>query len=420
MILGLIIAALIACAVVFFVSTYKVVDPNEAHIIVFMGSGRKIYSATSKTSYFYIPLLMKRFILPLTNVKMDIQNIHLHDKEVAPFVCDVISWLRVADPVIAAERLSLNQPFTSLQADLVNIVQSVARAAAMKQEILDIMRDRMTFSKAISEEVGTVLDSWGVSLVNLEVNDIRDDEQKGSTVISNYEAMRRAQVETKARLEVAERNREAVQGEENSRKESENAKTVAEESVQQRRIEKDKNIGIAQQEQQMEIAKREGAANAERVAAFRTLEVGKAEALKMATIETATGIAEADRVKGEKEAAVITLRGQADASAIEAKGSAEAIAKDKMADALTKFNEAATGIEKIHAWADVEKTKAIAMGAALEKADLKLVTSGKGGNFFGLPLNAESGADLGQMVEGMGGIDKITDLIGAFMGKKKE
>jgi len=51
-----------------------------------MGSGRKLYapklegadeSNKTRTSYFFIPMLMTREVLPLTNVKMDIPNIHL-------------------------------------------------------------------------------------------------------------------------------------------------------------------------------------------------------------------------------------------------------------------------------------------------------------------------------------------------------
>ncbi|MCK5017888.1 MAG: hypothetical protein KAS32_12565, partial [Candidatus Peribacteraceae bacterium] len=211
----LILGVVSVLLILFFLFTYTVIDPNDAHVVVFMGRGRKIYSPVekegrkTKTSYFYIPLLMKRFKLPLTNVKMDIKNIHLNDREVAPFICDVITWLHISDPIQAAERLDLKQPFESLEADLINLVQAVARAVAMKQEVLDIMRDRQTFSKSVSAEVGDILNQWGVDLVNLEINDIRDDAEKDSSVISDYESIRKIHVKTQARQEVAIKNREA-------------------------------------------------------------------------------------------------------------------------------------------------------------------------------------------------------------------
>lgn len=205
MFIGLIIAAAVALLVLFFIVTYKVVDPNEAHVVVLMGRGRKVYSSSEgkKSAYFFIPLLMKRFVLPLTNQKMEIADIHLNDTLVAPFICDVVSWLRIADPIQAAERLNLADPFGTLEQDLIPIVQAVARTGAMKQEILDIMRDRETFARAVSEEVREVLKKWGVQLVNLDINDIRDDESKGSHVVSDYENQRKAQVNAESRKEIA-------------------------------------------------------------------------------------------------------------------------------------------------------------------------------------------------------------------------
>jgi flotillin len=412
--------------VIFFILTYKVVDPNDAHVVVIMGRGRKIYSPKTKegirtrTAYFYIPLLMKRFILPLTNVKMDIPDIHLNDIEVAPFICDVITWLHIDDPITAAERLNLTEPFISLKEDLVNIVQAVARAVAMKQEVLEIMRDRATFSQAVSAEVGDVLNDWGVKLINLEVNDIRDDAEKQSSVISDYESIRKADINSKARKEVATKDREAVEIEQNNREKAAIATAIAEENLTKRQIEKDKQIGIEAQNKDLAIARQEESANEQKVSALRKLEVGKATVTKEATIEKAIGEAEAIRVTGDKEADVIKLTGEAEGAAIEAKGRAQALAKDKMAEAMQKFNDAATNIEKIRAWIEVEKAKYEALGMALAEADLKLVNSGDKGSIFGFPITAQMGADLAQMVEAMGGIDKVKDAAKKVVSEVKD
>ena len=417
-IIYLLAAAALVC---FFVATYKVIDPNEAHVVVFMGRGRKIYSpklndqGKSKTSYFFIPLLMKRFVLNLTNVKMDINDIHLNDSKVAPFVCDVIAWLHISDPIEAAERLNLTQPFVSLKEDLINIVQAVARAVAMKQEVLDIMRDRATFSSSVSAEVGSVLSKWGVELINLEVNDIRDDASKQSAVISNYESMREQEVNSLSRQQNAVREREAVEVEmENFRKAS-IAKTEANEIAARREIEMQKNVDVANQQKEEEISLARKKANDKQIEAQRALTVGEANVAKEATIEKAKGEAEAIRVKGENDAKVVQLKGEADAAAVQAKGLAEAAAKEKMADAMGKFNEAGMNVEKVRAWIEVEKAKYEALGLALSNADLKLVQSGEGASLFGFPLNAKTGGDLGQMVEAIG-----MEKIAAFINGKKE
>jgi len=415
-------AIVLGLLVVIFIATYKVVDPNDAHVVVFMGRGRRLYapkltehegveSKKAKTSYFFIPLLMKRFILPLTNVKMDISNIHLNDAEVAPFVCDVITWLHISDPIQAAERLNLSEPFESLKEDLINIVQAVARAVSMKKEVLEIMRDRTSFSQLVSDEVGGILEKWGVELINLEVNDIRDDAEKESTIISDYESIRKAQIDSTARKEISIRDREAVEVEQQNIQKSKVAEAVSQEEYTKRQIEKDKNIGIRNAEKDKEVAEKMKEANISHVEALRATDVGKANVLREATVEEATGEAEAIRITGEKEANVVKLKGEAEGAAIEAKSTAEATAKLKMADAMAKFNDAATNIEKIRASIEVQKAMWEAYGKVASNAQIKVVNSGKGGNILGFPLNAETGADLGQMIEGFGGVEKITKTL---------
>ena len=421
------VAAVVILAILFF-STYTVIKPNEAHVLVIMGRGRKIKSPIAgdridgKTSYFFIPFLMKRYIMPLTNVKLDIQDIHLNDIQVAPFVCDVVTWLRIEDPIKAAERLDLTSDnvFHSLHQDLIAIVQAIARATSMKQEILDIMRDRATFSREVSVEVDGVLKSWGVQLVNLEVNDIRDEDD--SKVIQNYELMRKATVESLARIEVSKRDREAVEQEQENRQLAEIATADAEKAFQTKQIERDAVVGIATQEKEQRIAVAEAQTNEQKIAALRVTTVGEANVKKEAAIVTANGEGEAIRVKGEKEADVVTLRGKAEGSAIEARGLAEAIAKDKMAEALKKFNEAGISLEQIRAMGEIQGAFAQAYAEIAKNAEIKIVTGGEGGNILGLPMNAKTGADLGQMFEAFGGMDGIKSGLASLVegGKKEE
>ncbi len=414
LLIGVVVAVVLI--VVFLLSTYTVIGPNEAHVIVFMGRGRKIKSPVKadgvdgKTSYFYIPFLMKRFIMPLTNVKLDITDIQLNDAEMAPFQCDVVTWLHIQDPVKAAERLDFNSGnvFGSLHQDLTAIVQSIARAASMKQEILEIMRDRKTFASGVTTEVDPVLQAWGVQLVNLEVNEIRDGD--GSKVISNYEAIRQAAIQTKARIEIATRNREAVEAEQENLQKTEVAKALAEKNFTEKQIETAQLIGIRTQEKEQEIAKAAQKTNVQKVEALRVSTVGQADVEKQAAVTRATGEGEAIRIRGEKEANVVALKGQAEGASIEAKGLAEAKAKDAMADALKKFNESGISLEQIKAYVEIQKNFAAAYGQIAANADIKVVTSGEGGNILGLPMNAGTGANIGAMVDAFGGMDKIKEM----------
>ncbi len=420
MIIAIGIAIVLALFSVFFLATYKVIPANEAHIVVIMGSGSRIYSPVggegtkAKTAYFFIPFLMKRYIMPLTNVKLDIQDIQLNDMEMAPFEADVVTWLHIEDPVKAAERLDFSSQnsnvFTGLHQDLQAIVQAIARAASMKQEILDIMRDRKTFSVGVSLEVDKVLKEWGVALVNLEVNDIRDTE--GSSVISNYESMRKAQVQSKARIEISTRDREAVEQEQDNKQKAAVATATAEKTFTLAQTEKDAAIGIALQGKEQRIAEAEKSTNETKVEALRVAQVGGADVKKQATITEAEGIGEAIRIQGEKEAAIVALKGEAQGKSIEATGTAEAKVKDLMAKALKEFNEAGIDITKINANVEIQKAFAAAYGLIAANADIKVVTGGEGANILGLPMNAKTGADLGQMVEAFGGVEKIKSMFG--------
>ena len=75
-----------------------------------------------------------------------------------------------------------------------------------------------------------------------------------------------------------------------------------------------------------------------------------------------------------------------------------------------KYNDAATVIEKIKAAVEIQKAYATAYGAIAANAEIKVVTGGEGGNILGLPMNAKTGADLGQLLEGLG-LDKVQELV---------
>ena len=144
--IGLGILVLVIVVVAFM--SYTIVDPNEAHIVVTMGSGRKVYSPhvdkdgnKLSTAYFYFSSLMRRTILPLANVKLEIDKFSLKDSLVAPFFCEVVCWFRISEPDIAVEKLDINDGDfdDAVKQTLEAQVMGIARAAAMKQEILEIM-----------------------------------------------------------------------------------------------------------------------------------------------------------------------------------------------------------------------------------------------------------------------------------------
>ncbi|WP_131822150.1 SPFH domain-containing protein, partial [Mycobacteroides saopaulense] len=133
-----------------------------------------------------------------------------------------------------------------------------------KQTILDIYMNRQALSAAITHEIEGVFPKWGIELVNLELKHIKDAES--STIISDIERKVAAEVRRDAEIRIAETNNE-----------TEIAKAQAEEISRKRQIEKERAIGIAEQNKNQEIATQRSIANEQEVEALRKLEVGKAE-----------------------------------------------------------------------------------------------------------------------------------------------
>ncbi len=229
--------------------------------------------------------------------------------------------------------------------------------------------------------------------------------------LSCYKVVGTNAVGSKSRIEIAARDREAVEAEQENRQKAEVAKANSEKVFTTSQIERDQVIGIRAQEKDQHIAQAAQETNKQQVAAFRVTTVGRAEVEKEAAITAAQGEGEAIRVKGEKAADVVKLTGTADAAAIEAKGLAEAKAKDAMAEALKKFNEAGISLEQIRASVEIQKAFAKAYEQIAGNAEIKIINSGEG-NILGLPISAAAGANIGQMFKGIGiDIEKLGEAV---------
>lgn len=403
----LILSVVIALLAVFFFLTYTVVEPNKAHVVVFMGRGRKVFSPHTdegakkgSTSYFHIPFLMERTILPLTNVKMEIPSFELKDQQVAPFMCEVTCWFRILRPEVAVEKLDVSEGFELAVRDtLEEQVRGIARAAAMKQEILEIMRDRKTFGDGVEQEVNGALVEWGLELVKLEIVDFSD--VTGSQVIRDYENMRKATIQANSRKVIAEQDKEATLVEAETKREAGVAMHVSEREVEKANVEKERQVLVAKEDANATVAKQRELANLKKVEAQRALEVGQANVTKQATIEEAEGEAEAEYKRGKARADVKQAEGNAEAEVIRSKGLSEAEATDKKAEALKKYNEAGITLEQIKAYVEIEVAKYENLGQALANADINLVGGTEGNSLFGFNLDSQGGANLGQFITAM-------------------
>ncbi|HUW48989.1 MAG TPA: hypothetical protein VMW36_09645 [Patescibacteria group bacterium] len=408
---------LIAVVAFFIISrSYTVVKAHEAHIVV-RRRGRKIYCSRQgeKSAYWYVPYFMQRSILPLENIKLVISNIPLRDIDMAKFAGDVRCWLNIENPDLAAEKLGRvetdgTEGFPALQADVKDLIEAVARNSSMKMDVVNIMKDRDKFSQIVKEEVAPILRSeWGIKIAGLEVIYFRDIE--GYTVIKDIEARQAKLIETETRKQLADYEKNAAIVEAIANQEKETQRAEAEQTYRIRQVLKDQRIGQSEQEKQQEIAKATQQANKETIEATRVLTVGQADINKQATVVQAEGEAQANIKRAEGQSQYTKLTGFAEADVNRQKLFAEAEGTEKKALALKQYNEAGLSLEVIRANITIKQAQFAALSEGLKVAKINLVTSGES-NILGIPVSAETGADLGAMLVALSnqGID-VSDLL---------
>ena len=477
------IPTIIALLLIAIKAYYIVVPPDQAHVVVYPW-GRRAFTSkvmipktvsfieeeitnddgekeiikrrheelgdpvTYPSAYFRVPIITQRIVLPTTNIPINIKDIVLHDKAVAPFVCDVACWVVIDNPIQAAERIGkiyhettshrgqkphrIDETQSEIEKDVVKLITAVSRTAAMKVEILELMRDRKKFSNQVEDDTDVSLKKWGLELVDLEVLDIKD--AKGYTVIVDNEKMVAQRVNTMSRVDVAGQEMEANIAESDNRRLTRLQVAENEETSKQREIAKDQAIAISEQEKTLAIQEATQKANEQQVNAERTLTVGQAEYNADASIKEAEGTKQSDILKAQGAATATLEKGKANAEVKEITGKAEAEAKratgeaegdvikaallgeadgkDKLADAEEKLQKSAMIIQLINAAKEVQIETARAYATALESADLKVIAGGDT-SLLGQVIGPQQGAGLAGMITSLTevlGDDTITKL----------
>jgi flotillin len=422
----------------FLATSYQVVPPNQAHVIVSRSKGKKVYCTREGTtyagsSYWKIPFIQQRSIIPLENLQLKIDGISLRDQNMAKFLGDVVAWLNIVDPLIAAERISGKIDLTEINSDVHNVIQAVTRNESMYSTVIDIMKNRKDFSQRVESSVNNELKEWGMKVIELEV--IHFTDVQGYTVISDLEKRQATIINVETRKTVAQQNKEAEIVESFSRKEAEIQKALNEKSYREAQIATQEGIGIREQEKLMTIAQKTQEANIKTVEAEKANTVGRALITKEATITEAEGVARATYAKGQAEAQVDQTKGEAKAAVTQAVGLAEAMALNKRAEALKLYNEAGIGLEIINATKTVSIETAKAYSEALKAAKITVYSGGGDGGMFDLKSSfnmgaftnvlKEQGFDVEKILEGVAGktlplanIDKVADALKS--GKKEK
>lgn len=419
----------------------RVVPTNEVHIV----QTRKKTTPYGKdesagNSYYEWPswfpaIGMTKVVLPVSIFAINLRDYPAYDKERVPFRVDIMAFFRTNDPNTAAQRVS---SFDELEDQLTAIVQGASRTVLASHEIDKIMLERSTFGSLFTEEVSGQLKNWGVeSVKNIELMDIRDDE--GSKVIANIMAKRTSAIEKESRVAVAENHRTAEMAEIEARREVELQNQQAQQQVGQRTAEKDKAVGIADEQAKQEVLTQQ------RETVTRHMQVSEVQNVRTAEITRAVNLVKADENRqvaivvadGEKQQTVLLADGELEAkrreaTGIEVEGSARAAAEKAMQLApveaqivLAKEIGENKGYQAyLIGVRNIEATQAvgIAQARALEDAGIKIIANtgnvGDGIKSITDLFSPAGGTAVGGMLEALNNTDAGKAVVEKFVHKE--
>ena len=402
---------------------YRIVPVNEAHVVI-RGNTKEVFMSRKmskinmkgelepdktdyRSAYWYIPFITKVVRLPLVNLRIDVPDVKLNDKNMAKYMADVVVFVNIDDPILAAERTDITvsaaryEGVDAINEDFRAIMESIMRTTATKQTLVDVFMDRNALDKAITEEIMPVFKGWGLRLIDLEIKDIKDTQN--SSILQDIEKKIAAQINADARVKVAEETKRAEVVEAIQKKEAEMVKAENEQMWRQRQIQKDREIGVAQQDQIKMTAEKEREANSSKVEAMRKIQVGTAEVEREAVIQRAEGVKKKMALESEGKAAEVQNIGQSEANIIKLKKVADAEGTEKLALAQQKFNDAATTIETIKANKEVGLEYAKAYAAIGANAKINIVNGSteevmSGGILGNIKIGPKQGMALQQFI----------------------
>lgn len=342
------------------------------------------------------------------------------------------------------------------------ILEGKLRGIVSTMTVEEINSNRAEFERRTEEDINKELDEMGLQLLSYSIlkiatqggylenrarpqvaqskaeAEIAEAERKRDTDIKTAEAAQEGQkVKLAADAEIAKAERDKLLRMEGFRAEQDRAKADADVSYKMREIQVQSELEqqkailaeqaaitvekelVATVEKPADAQKRktEIEAEANKIRAIRQAEA-QAEALRIDAIAQA----EARKIKAQAEAEAIRLTGEAEAESIRAKGIADADAKNKLADAMAKYGDAAV-VELI-----VASLPAIMANIAKPMENIDKITvidtgDGKGGaakiaqtvtNVAGAgleTLNELTGIDLASLIKGLGKQPLISDTL---------
>lgn len=416
----------------------RVVPTNEVHIVQSTKHTKSYGKDTPNGNTYYewpawIPIIgISKIVMPVSVFDLHLVAYEAYDVGRVPFVVDIVAFFRIADSNVAAQRV---ESFEELESQLLSIVQGAVRTILASHDIDKIMLERSVYGEQFTAAVQDQLLSWGVVPVkSIELMDIRDAAE--NRVIHNIMEKKKSLIEMQSRQEVAENIKNAEIAEIDAIREREIREQQAQQAVGERTAEKEKAVGIANEQAQQDIKEQQRITKEKEMAVVKVNDVKRAEITKDVNVvkanedkQTTILRAEGDLEAKKKEAEGIQIEGEAKADAERAMQLAPVEAQIVLAKEIGEnqgYQNYLLGIENIDAY----RVVGVEQAEALKVSDIKIIAN-TGDPVSGVTnvmdlFSSKGGTDLGAMLEGFAQSEygmKVLDKYGLSIQKtepKKE
>ena len=401
----------------------RVVPTNEVHIVQSTKRTRSYGKDTKNGNTYYewpswVPVYgITKIVMPVSVFDLTLSAYEAYDVGRVPFVVDIVAFFRISDSNLAAQRV---ESFKELEYQLLSIVQGAVRTILASHDIDRIMLERSIYGEQFTNAVKDQLTSWGVVPVkNIELMDIRDAPE--NRVVHNIMEKKKSLIEMESRKEVAENIKEAEVAEIDALRERDIRDQQAKQAVGERTAEKEKAVGIANEQARQEIKEQQRITKEKEMAVIQVNDVKRAEITKDMNVvkadedkQTTILRAAGDLDAKKKEAEGIKFEGEARADAEKAMQLAPVQAQIALAQEIGEnegYQTYLLGVENIAA----NQAVGLEQAEALKVAEIKIIAN-TGDPVQGVTnvmdlFSSKGGTELGAMLEGLAQTEQGQSLL---------
>jgi len=331
---------------------------------------------------------------------------------------------RIKDVMTSAETYTNDEELKQM---LIEVVQSSVRAVTVEYNVEDARAKKLEIETKIRSVIDKDIKAWGIEMVSFQLVNFEDTED--SSIISDISRRREVEISARTREENAEKEKTARVKEAKAEEEAKQSEIAKDQLIAEREQKKKEMVAIKEKVakekeyeviqvatiKQAEIDKEKAEVEAEQMKAVAIIKANEEKEAETINKDKKQLEGEGDRARAEEQAkgqsAPIREKGKAEAEIIEAKGRAEAVSKDKLQEALNKFDDKA--IQALVAEKVVAKDEAIGVATAnaLTEADIKILNGS----------DNKGGFDLSKMLASMSLVDdNATDMLKNRMARPND